>query len=175
MSFEKHTADGGMKGRTVTGGGVYSGDSRSGDASEGQSSYKNGVSNGSSGLGQSTGGSSAMAGGKNAKELMGEVGESAGIAEADAEQAVLEGASGGRRNAAGLAAATASAQADEAHFSLQQLQTGKTGDLPGVQIAHKERYLSDRDFQTCFGMSKEAFAGLPSWQQQSMKKKNNLF
>jgi len=39
----------------------------------------------------------------------------------------------------------------------------------------KEQALSDADFLTTFGMSKEAFAKLPKWKQQAAKKKAGLF
>jgi len=44
-----------------------------------------------------------------------------------------------------------------------------------VDPAIKERYLSPEQFQETFGMMVEAFAALPVWKQQGLKKKVDLF
>lgn len=38
-----------------------------------------------------------------------------------------------------------------------------------------QAYLSDEDFQTIFGMTKDAFYQLPKWKQDMQKKKADLF
>ena len=38
-----------------------------------------------------------------------------------------------------------------------------------------QAYLSDEEFQTVFGMMKEAFYKLPKWKQDMQKKKFDLF
>merc|ERR1712137_421265 len=44
-----------------------------------------------------------------------------------------------------------------------------------VDPANKEKYLSDEEFQTVFGMHSGDFAALPKWKQQKLKKKKQLF
>ena len=46
---------------------------------------------------------------------------------------------------------------------------------PGVGPHQKEKFLSDEDFKTVFGMEKSAFEGLAKWKQQQAKKKVGLF
>uniref|UniRef100_A0A8C2JJI4 Advillin n=1 Tax=Cyprinus carpio TaxID=7962 RepID=A0A8C2JJI4_CYPCA len=51
-----------------------------------------------------------------------------------------------------------------------------SGELPeNVDPAHKERYLSDQDFQDIFGFSREEFNSLPQWKQKTIKKEKGLF
>ncbi|KHN36949.1 Villin-3, partial [Glycine soja] len=49
-------------------------------------------------------------------------------------------------------------------FSYEQLKT-KSGSA----------YLSDKEFETVFGMAKEAFSKLPRWKQDMLKRKVDLF
>ncbi|KAK0145517.1 Advillin [Merluccius polli] len=52
----------------------------------------------------------------------------------------------------------------------------QTSELPeGVDAAHKEKYLSDADFQDIFELSKGEFESLPEWKQLKMKKEKGLF
>merc|ERR1712137_314824 len=44
-----------------------------------------------------------------------------------------------------------------------------------VDPANKEKYLSDEEFQTVFGMHSGDFAALPKWKQQKLKKEKQLF
>jgi hypothetical protein len=44
-----------------------------------------------------------------------------------------------------------------------------------VDPAKKEAYLSDEEFQTILGMGPAAFAALPKWKQQNLKKAKDLF
>ncbi|GLC37864.1 hypothetical protein PLESTB_001484200 [Pleodorina starrii] len=55
----------------------------------------------------------------------------------------------------------------------EELQRLRVED--GIDATRKEDYLSDTDFQTVFGMDRDAFKKLPSWKQAQAKKKANLF
>lgn len=57
-------------------------------------------------------------------------------------------------------------------FPLDVLQNSTP---PGVPPNHKELYLSDADFKTAFGMTKEEFKDLKAWKQADLKKKANIF
>eukprot|EP00300_Choanocystis_sp_HF-7_P015692 c19141_g1_i3.p1 GENE.c19141_g1_i3~~c19141_g1_i3.p1 ORF type:complete len:804 (+),score=216.53 c19141_g1_i3:39-2450(+) len=57
-------------------------------------------------------------------------------------------------------------------YTLDQL---KTQDIPGVDRATRELYLSDEEFHAVFKMDKAAWANLKQWKQQELKKKNGLF
>ena len=48
-------------------------------------------------------------------------------------------------------------------FSYEEL---KSSLPPGVGPHQKEKFLSDEDFKTVFGMEKSAFEGLAKWKQQ---------
>ncbi|XP_068805018.1 villin-1 isoform X2 [Struthio camelus] len=61
-------------------------------------------------------------------------------------------------------------------FPLDVLQSTSAEDLPrGVDPSRKEDHLSDQDFKAAFGMTRSAFAALPLWKQQDLKKKKGLF
>lgn len=38
-----------------------------------------------------------------------------------------------------------------------------------------QKHLSDSDFSSIFGMTKDEFAGLPRWKQLNMKKEKGMF
>lgn len=57
-------------------------------------------------------------------------------------------------------------------WSLSELQAGTP---PGCDPSKKEMYLSDEEFQSVFGISKDKFAGQAKWKQQSQKKSKKLF
>merc|ERR1712007_82802 len=46
---------------------------------------------------------------------------------------------------------------------------------PDVDPAHKEKYLSDEEFQNLFGMPMVEFHAFPNWKQQKLKKEKKLF
>ncbi|KAF3689723.1 Advillin p92 [Channa argus] len=49
-------------------------------------------------------------------------------------------------------------------------------ELPeGVDPTQKEKYLSDSDFTSVFGMDKDKFVSLPQWKQLSLKKEIGMF
>ncbi|XP_014809683.1 PREDICTED: villin-1 isoform X2 [Calidris pugnax] len=61
-------------------------------------------------------------------------------------------------------------------FPLDVLVNTAAEDLPrGVDPSRKECHLSDKDFQDTFGMDRFAFAKLPLWKQQKLKKDKGLF
>jgi len=62
----------------------------------------------------------------------------------------------------------------EKKFSHEELKVSK-GKPPEVDPASRERYLSDADFQSIFGMSLPEFQKLPKWKQQNAKKAKDLF
>ena len=70
-------------------------------------------------------------------------------------------------------------------YTLQELQTdladmqnqydGKASTGVVIDVTRRETYLSVEEFQTVFGMSKDAFQALPKWKQKIEKQKNKLF
>uniref|UniRef100_A0A8C9L2J7 Villin-1 n=1 Tax=Pavo cristatus TaxID=9049 RepID=A0A8C9L2J7_PAVCR len=61
-------------------------------------------------------------------------------------------------------------------FPLDVLVNTAAEDLPrGVDPSRKENHLSDEDFKAVFGMTRPAFANLPLWKQQNLKKEKGLF
>lgn len=57
-------------------------------------------------------------------------------------------------------------------YTLEELQAGCP---PGVAPTNKENFLSDADFVKALKMTKDQFAKLPQWKQQSAKKFANIF
>ncbi|KAH9679204.1 Villin-3 [Citrus sinensis] len=60
-------------------------------------------------------------------------------------------------------------------FSYDQLKARSDNPVTGIDFKRREAYLSDEEFQTVFGMMKEAFYKLPKWKQDMQKKKFDLF
>ncbi|KAL2327041.1 hypothetical protein Fmac_020468 [Flemingia macrophylla] len=60
-------------------------------------------------------------------------------------------------------------------YSYDQLKTKSGHNVPGIDNKRREAYLSDQEFNTVFGMDKEAFYKLPRWKQDMLKKKFELF
>ncbi|KAJ8900010.1 hypothetical protein K2173_024122 [Erythroxylum novogranatense] len=60
-------------------------------------------------------------------------------------------------------------------FSYDQLKVHSEIPVTGIDFKRREAYLSEDDFQTVFGMEKEAFYKLPKWKQDMQKKKADLF
>ena len=61
-------------------------------------------------------------------------------------------------------------------YALSQLSVREVSLLPAdVDPAVKERYLAPAEFKEVFGMTLEAFTGLPGWKRQQLKKKVGLF
>ncbi|KAL5124433.1 Villin-2 [Glycine soja] len=59
-------------------------------------------------------------------------------------------------------------------FSYEQLKTKSGRNVPGIDLKRREAYLSEEEFNTVFGMTKEAFYKLPRWKQDMLKKKYEL-
>lgn len=61
-------------------------------------------------------------------------------------------------------------------FPPDMLINKQAGELPeGVDPSEKEKHLSDADFASLFGMTKDEFVGLPQWRQLNLKKEKGLF
>ncbi|XP_062117736.1 villin-3 [Humulus lupulus] len=60
-------------------------------------------------------------------------------------------------------------------FSYDQLKAKSENPVTGIDFKRREAYLSDEEFQTIFGNTKEAFYKLPKWKQDMQKKKFDLF
>ena len=45
----------------------------------------------------------------------------------------------------------------------------------GIRPDARESYLSEGEFASVFGVSKEAFAKLPKWKRDALKKEKQLF
>ncbi|XP_010088412.2 villin-3 [Morus notabilis] len=60
-------------------------------------------------------------------------------------------------------------------FSYDQLKAKSDNPVTGIDFKRREAYLSDEEFQTVFGITKEAFYKLPKWKQDMQKKKFDLF
>ncbi|CAJ1966681.1 unnamed protein product [Cylindrotheca closterium] len=58
------------------------------------------------------------------------------------------------------------------YYSLAQLQAKS---VDGIDGAHREKYLSPKEFEANFKMTKEEFHKLPRWKQSEAKKALNLF
>jgi len=72
--------------------------------------------------------------------------------------------------------ASADKQAVGVCYSLAQLTDNKVWrTLPDVAPTQREKYLSPRDFQEVFRMSKEEFEKLPRWKRDWMKQSRALF
>ncbi|KAG7017590.1 Villin-2, partial [Cucurbita argyrosperma subsp. argyrosperma] len=60
-------------------------------------------------------------------------------------------------------------------FSYNRLKARSDNPVTGIDLKKREAYLSDEEFQTVFGTTKEAFYKLPKWKQDMQKKKADLF
>ncbi|XP_022935422.1 villin-3-like [Cucurbita moschata] len=60
-------------------------------------------------------------------------------------------------------------------FSYDRLKARSDNPVTGIDLKKREAYLSDEEFQTVFGTTKEAFYKLPKWKQDMQKKKADLF
>ncbi|KAH7557224.1 hypothetical protein JRO89_XS11G0077900 [Xanthoceras sorbifolium] len=60
-------------------------------------------------------------------------------------------------------------------FRYDQLKAKSENPVTGIDFKRREAYLSDEEFQTIFGITKEAFYKLPKWKQDMQKKKFDLF
>ncbi|KAM3691189.1 hypothetical protein ACJW31_09G176200 [Castanea mollissima] len=60
-------------------------------------------------------------------------------------------------------------------FSYDQLKAKSDNPVTGIDFKRREAYLSDEEFMSVFGITKEAFNKLPRWKQDMQKKKVDLF
>ncbi|XP_048570738.1 villin-2-like [Triticum urartu] len=70
---------------------------------------------------------------------------------------------------------TANENGGETVFSYDRLISKSTDPVRGIDYKRRETYLSDSEFQTVFGMSKEEFYKQPRWKQEQQKRKADLF
>ncbi|RLN23328.1 hypothetical protein C2845_PM07G34920 [Panicum miliaceum] len=63
----------------------------------------------------------------------------------------------------------------EATFSYDRLISKSTDPVRGIDYKRREAYLLDSEFQTVFGMTKDAFYQQPNWKQELQKRKADLF
>eukprot|EP00257_Ricinus_communis_P027532 XP_025014946.1 villin-3 [Ricinus communis] len=66
-------------------------------------------------------------------------------------------------------------QSTDSTFSYDQLKAHSENPVTGIDFKRREAYLAEEDFQTIFGMTKEAFYKLPKWKQDMQKRKVDLF
>ncbi|XP_050383825.1 villin-3 [Argentina anserina] len=66
-------------------------------------------------------------------------------------------------------------ESGQSTFSYDQLKAKSENPVTGIDFKRREAYLSDEEFQTIFGMTKDAFYQLPKWKQDIQKKKADLF
>ncbi|XP_074566292.1 villin-2-like [Curcuma longa] len=64
---------------------------------------------------------------------------------------------------------------DETTFSYERLKTKSSNPVHGIDYKQREAYLSDAEFETVLGMTKEAFYRQPKWKQDMLKRKLDLF
>ncbi|XP_042447003.1 villin-2-like [Zingiber officinale] len=64
---------------------------------------------------------------------------------------------------------------DETTFSYERLKTKSSNPVHGIDYKQREAYLSDAEFETVLGMTKEAFYRQPKWKQDMQKRKLDLF
>ncbi|KAK4725455.1 hypothetical protein R3W88_028234 [Solanum pinnatisectum] len=60
-------------------------------------------------------------------------------------------------------------------FSYEQLKAKSENPATGIDTKRREAYLSDEEFESVLGMTKEAFYKVPKWKQDVHKKKVDLF
>ncbi|KAL3637230.1 Villin-3 [Castilleja foliolosa] len=60
-------------------------------------------------------------------------------------------------------------------FSYDQLRAKSDNPVTGIDFKRREAYLSDEDFKSVLGMTKEGFYKLPRWKQDMLKRKVDLF
>uniref|UniRef100_A0ACD5WVP1 Uncharacterized protein n=1 Tax=Avena sativa TaxID=4498 RepID=A0ACD5WVP1_AVESA len=70
---------------------------------------------------------------------------------------------------------TANENGGETTFSYDRLISKATDPVRGIDSKRRETYLSDSEFQTAFGVTKEEFYQQPRWKQDQQKKQADLF
>ncbi|GAA6215657.1 advillin-like [Lates japonicus] len=101
---------------------------------------------------------SKWSGGKSYEELKKELGDKVAPIEVKAEPNCVE------------------SEKNFESFPPEALVNKQASELPeGVDPSQKEKHLSDSDFSTVFGMTKDDFASLPRWKQLNLKKEKGMF
>jgi len=92
-------------------------------------------------------------------------------AKEDPAEAKLRAAKGVQASPSSVRQA-ASVYSNDRKHPIADLQKG----VPeGVDPSRKEDYLSDADFETVFKMKRDAFAKMPAWKKDNLKKSTNMF
>lgn len=60
-------------------------------------------------------------------------------------------------------------------FSYERLRAKSSNPVKGIDYKKRETYLSDAEFETVFGITKETFYQQPKWKQEMQKRKLDLF
>ncbi|URE44348.1 Villin headpiece domain [Musa troglodytarum] len=63
----------------------------------------------------------------------------------------------------------------ETTFSYERLKAKSSDPVSRIDHKQREAYLSDAEFETVLGMTKEAFYQQPKWKQDMQKRKVDLF
>ncbi|WOL06707.1 villin-3-like [Canna indica] len=63
----------------------------------------------------------------------------------------------------------------ESIFSYDRVKSKSTDPAQGIDYKRREAYLSDAEFESIMGMTKEAFYQQPKWKQDMQKRKVDLF
>ncbi|KAG0489608.1 hypothetical protein HPP92_006471 [Vanilla planifolia] len=64
---------------------------------------------------------------------------------------------------------------DESTYSYERLKAKSRKPVTGIDYKRREAYLSDEEFRSVFGMTKQAFYQQPKWKQDMQKRKVDLF
>ncbi|KAJ3683840.1 hypothetical protein LUZ60_014067 [Juncus effusus] len=70
---------------------------------------------------------------------------------------------------------TAEENGGETTFGYDRLKSKSTNPVRGIDYKKRETYLSEEEFKTVFGMTKETFNQQPKWKQEVLKRKLDLF
>ncbi|KAL8162317.1 hypothetical protein V2J09_013806 [Rumex salicifolius] len=70
---------------------------------------------------------------------------------------------------------TNACEGSQTTFTYEQLRAKSDNPVTGIDFKRRETYLSEEEFQTVFGVTKEGFYKLPRWKQDNLKRKLDLF
>ncbi|XP_042412349.1 villin-2-like isoform X2 [Zingiber officinale] len=63
----------------------------------------------------------------------------------------------------------------ESTYSYERLKSNSSYPVRGIDYKRREVYLSESEFQTVFGLTRELFYQQPKWKQDAQKRKKDLF
>ncbi|KAI3446482.1 hypothetical protein Pfo_003147 [Paulownia fortunei] len=66
-------------------------------------------------------------------------------------------------------------ESSKSTFSYERLKAKSDNPVTGIDFKRREAYLSDEEFQSVLGMTKDTFYKLPKWKQDMLKRKVDLF